>query len=386
MTHMPSTIRSYFKNAIWLILLVSMAACTPANLRVIKNSEINNWGGMQGRYQNLFPPRYGYLEETEYDGIDFLKPHERRPHKYKIHPDPRGDIDRTLGYDPLEFSVAPDLKLIQEPVYAVQITWLRHATFLIQLGGEHQILVDPVIEELDGVLGVLGKYAAIGTLYADSPLATEDIPFADGDGNFPPHKINTVAISHDHYDHLNYKTLKKLPPDTNYYIPLGLQSEFPSRFNNVTAMDWYTRDQLADLTITFLPANHRSGRSLSERDQNLWGGWLFESKGYRVYFAGDSGYSDLFKDIRRRYGEMDVCMMPITAWFQRHWHFAPEDAVQAAVDLGCKTFIPWGWGTWILGFEHMLEPPRRLQYAWDQMQPENMELRILRMGETYTLD
>jgi len=383
---MPSTIRSYFKNAIWLILLVSMAACTPANLRVIKNPEMNNWDGKQGRYQNLFPPRYGYLEETEYDSIDFLEPHERRPHKYRIHPDPRGDIDRTLGYDPLEFSVAPDLKLIQEPVYAVQITWLRHATFLIQLGGEHQILVDPVIEELDGVLGVLGKYAAIGTLYADSSLATEDIPFADGDGNSPPHKINTVAISHDHYDHLNYKTLKKLPPDTHCYIPLGLQSEFPSRFINVTAMDWYTRDRLGDLTITFLPANHRSGRSLNERDQNLWGGWLFEWKGYRLYFAGDSGYSDLFKDIRRRYGEVDVCMMPITAWFQRHWHFAPEDAVQAAVDLGCKTFIPWGWGTWILGFEHMLEPPRRLQYAWDQMQPENMELRILKMGETYTLD
>ena len=109
-------------------------------------------------------------------------------------------------------------------------------------------------------------------------------------------------------------------------------------------------------------------------------------QGYRLYFAGDTGYSDLFKDIRQRYGEMDVCLMPITAWFQRHWHFAPEDAVQAAVDLGCKTFIPWGWGTWILGFEHMLEPPRRLQYAWDQMQPENMEIRILKMGETYTLD
>jgi L-ascorbate metabolism protein UlaG (beta-lactamase superfamily) len=151
-------------------------------------------------------------------------------------------------------------------------------------------------------------------------------------------------------------------------------------------MDWYTRDRLGDLTITFLPANHRSGRSMHVKNQNLWGGWLFEWKGYRIYFAGDTGYSDLFKDIRRRYGEMDVCMMPITAWFQRHWHFAPEDAVMAAQDLGCKTFIPWGWGTWILGFEHMLEPPRRLQYAWDQMRPENMELRMLKMGETYTLD
>ena len=370
----------------WLFILISMAACAPANLRVIKNPDMQNWDSKQGRYQNLHPPRYGYLEETEYDRIDFLEPHERRPHKYKIHPDPRGDIDRTLGYDPLVFSVTPDLKMLRQPDHAVQVTWLRHATFLIQLGGDYQILVDPVIEDLDGMLGLLGQYAAIGTLYADSPLATKDLPFENRTGTATLRNTNIVAISHDHYDHLNYKTLKKLPANTHYYIPLGLQREFPARFTNTTAMDWFTRDRLGDITITFLPANHRSGRSLYERDQNLWGGWLFEWKGYRLYFAGDTGYSDLFKDIRRRYGEMDVCMMPISAWFQRHWHFAPEDAIQAAEDMGCKTFIPWGWGTWILGFEHMLEPTRRLQYAWDQMQPESMELRILKMGETYTLD
>ena len=84
--------------------------------------------------------------------------------------------------------------------------------------------------------------------------------------------------------------------------------------------------------------------------------------------------------------EMDVCLMPIAVWFQRPWHFAPEDAVRAAQDLDCKTLIPWAWGTWIMSYEHLLEPPRRLQYAYDHMQPENMELRILKMGETYALD
>jgi L-ascorbate metabolism protein UlaG (beta-lactamase superfamily) len=101
-----------------------------------------------------------------------------------------------------------------------------------------------------------------------------------------------------------------------------------------------------------------------------------------VYFAGDTGYSDVFKDIKKQLGEMDICLMPTTAWFQRHWHFAPEDAVQAAEDLGCRTLIPWGWGTWVNSFEHILEPPRRLQYAFDKMRPENIELRILKMGET----
>ena len=180
------------KNFFWLFIVIAMAACAAANLRVIKNPEMKNWDGKQGRYQNLFPPRYGYLEETEYDRIDFLEPYERRPYKYRVHPDPRGDIDRILGYDPVEFSAAPNLELIQEPAHAVQITWMRHASFLIQLGGEYQILVDPVIEELDGMLGLLGKYAAIGTLYADSPLATKDLPFENGAGTAALRNTNIV--------------------------------------------------------------------------------------------------------------------------------------------------------------------------------------------------
>lgn len=122
-----------------------------------------------------------------------------------------------------------------------------------------------------------------------------------------------------------------------------------------------------------------------ERNQNLWGGWLFEWNDYRVYFSGDTGYSAVFKDIKNRVGEVDIRLMPIAAWQWRHWHFAPEDAIEAAEDLECKVLIPWGWGTWIISYEHMLEPPRRLQYAWDKMLPENMELRILKMGETYSI-
>ena len=120
-----------------------------------------------------------------------------------------------------------------------------------------------------------------------------------------------------------------------------------------------------------------------EHRHTLWGGWLLEWNGYRIYFAGDTGYSEVFKDINNRIGEIDICMMPIAAWYWRNGHFAPEDAIQAAADLSCKVFIPWGWGTWIISYEHMLEPPRRLQYAWDQMQPENMEQWMPKMGETY---
>lgn len=367
---------------ITLVFLVS--GCTTQR-RVIKNESLDDWDGRRMCYKNLFPPKYKMGQETEYDRIDFLKAHERKPHKYRLLSNPKGgDIDRTLGYDPSEYTVQPDFNVLQNPTHDVQITWLRHAAFLIQLGGKYQILIDPFLSDFDGLAGKLGKYSEIGTLYAESPLAAEALPFFGESENLGGTPKRIVAISHDHLDHLNFNTLNKLPENIDYYVPHGVENEFPARYANVTGMDWYTQDIIGDLTLHFLPANHGSGRSMYERNQTLWGGWLFEWHGYRIYFAGDSGYSDVFKDIKSRVGAVDICLMPIASWHWRHRHFAPEDAIQAAEDLECKVFIPWGWGTWIISMGHILEPPRRLQYAWDQMKPENMTLRMLKMGETYS--
>jgi len=365
------------------VLLSAAGACSENRL-VIKNETLDDWDGRRMRYKNLFPPTYGLGEQTAYDHIDFLKAQERKPHKYRLLSDPRGgDIYRTLGYDPAEYTIQPDFKILQNPVDDVQITWIRHASFLIQLGGEFQILLDPVLHQYDGLAGRLMKYSAVEAPHARSPMTAEDLPFAGASENHGDDQQNIVAISHDHLDHLNYRTLNQLPENVRYYVPHGVENEFPSRFADVIGMDWYTQDTIGDLTIQFLPANHGSGRSLHESDQTLWGGWLFEWQGHHIYFAGDTGHSAVFKDIKQQVGPMDVCLMPIAAWYWRHRHFAPEDAVAAAEDLSCRNFIPWGWGTWIISYEHMLEPVRRLQYAWDQMQPENMQLHNLKMGGTY---
>jgi L-ascorbate metabolism protein UlaG (beta-lactamase superfamily) len=379
-------ISKWFHSLACVMLVMILTACAASFRPVIVNPELNQWDGKRMRYTNLFPPKYGYLEETEFDKIEFRKPHEIGEREYALVTDPRGDIDRSKGYDAAEYTVRPDIDLLQHPTHAIQITWIRHATFLIQLGKKYQILVDPVLAEIDGLAGSLMKHADTMALLAEPPLKVEDLPLPDESENSGENKKTIVAISHDHYDHLNYNTLKQLPQETHYYVPRGLQSEFPSRYSDVTAMDWYTKDTLNELTIHFLPANHRSGRSMNKSNQSLWGGWLFEWNNQRVYFAGDSGYSDVFKDMRKRYGEFDICLMPISAYFQRQWHFAPEDAIQASEDLGCKTLIPWGWGTWIMSFEHILEPPRRLQYAFDRMQPPGMKLHMLKMGETFTQD
>ncbi len=376
---------SYMRFILCIALLFTIIACTTQR-RVIKNDTLDDWDGRRMQYKNLFSPKYRLGEETAYDRIDFLKPHERKPYKYRLLSDPRGgDIDRTLGYNPSDYTVEPDVNRLKKPTHDVQITWLRHASFLVQLGGKYQILIDPFLEEFDGLAGRLGKFSEIGKLYAESPLATEDIPFFGESNNSIVDRTLVVAISHDHLDHLNFNTLKKLPTKTIYYVPHGVENEFPRQYLDVVGMDWYTRDTIGDLTLHFLPANHGSGRSMYERNQTLWGGWLFQWRGYRIYFAGDSGYSAVFKDIKNKLGAVDICLMPIASWYWRHRHFTPEDAIQAAQDIECKLFIPWGWGTWIISMEHILEPPRRLQYAWDQIEPPNMTLQMLKMGETYSI-
>ncbi len=379
-------IRCLIQLSFFIAILSAVGGCITQR-RVIKNETLDDWDGRRTYYKNLFPSKYGLGQQTEYDHIDFLKPHERKPHTYRLLKKPGGgDIDRTRGYNPSDYTVEPDVDTLRHPTQDVQITWLRHAAFWVQLGGKYQILIDPFLEEFDGLAGRFGKYSEIGSLYAESPLAVEDMPFFGESESPGKNQMLIVAISHDHLDHLNFNTLRQLPEHTRYYVPHGVENMFPGKYANVVGMDWYTRDTIGDLTLHFLPANHGSGRSLHERNQTLWGGWLFEWRGYRIYFAGDSGYSAVFKDIKSRVGAVDICLMPIASWYWRYGHFTPEDAIQAAKDLECRVFIPWGWGTWIISMEHILEPPRRLQYAWDQRPPENMELRMLNMGETYLID
>jgi hypothetical protein len=145
--HYESLLNDFFCVILCIMVLGAASACS-MDRRVIKNETIDDWDGQRMCYKNLFPPKYGLGEETEYDRIDFLESHERKPYKYRLLADPRGgDIDRTLGYDPSKYTVKPDFNVLQNPTQDVQITWIRHASFLIQLGGKYQILVDPVLEE-----------------------------------------------------------------------------------------------------------------------------------------------------------------------------------------------------------------------------------------------
>ena len=130
-----------FHRLLYLSLILAITARAAPERRVIKNPEMNQWNATKRRYVNLFQPEYGYLEETEFDQIEFRKPHEMGTRKYAILSDPRGDIDRSKGYDASEYTVSTELDLLHNPTHDVQITWIRHATFLIQLGGKYQIWI-----------------------------------------------------------------------------------------------------------------------------------------------------------------------------------------------------------------------------------------------------
>ena len=114
-----------FHRLLYLSLILIIAACAAPERWVIKNPEMNQWNATKRRYVNLFQPQYGYLEETEFDHIEFRKPHEMGTRKYAIFYDPRGDIDRSKRYDASEYTVSPELDLLHNPTHDVQITWIR---------------------------------------------------------------------------------------------------------------------------------------------------------------------------------------------------------------------------------------------------------------------
>ena len=121
--------------------------------------------------------------------------------------------------------------------------------------------------------------------------------------------VDAVVISHNHYDHLSFNTLDALGQDIQYIVPLGDERYFSSDYKHLIPMDWYTSRKIADVEVIFVPANHYAGRGLFDHRESLWGGYIFRINGKSVYFAGDTGYSDLFKDIHEKYGDMDVSVL-----------------------------------------------------------------------------
>jgi L-ascorbate metabolism protein UlaG (beta-lactamase superfamily) len=255
----------------------------------------------------------------------------------------------------------------------IAVTFVNHATFLIQTGGV-AILTDPVWSDR------VSPFRRVGPKRVRAP----GVPF----GDLP--KIDLVLLSHNHYDHLDLATLRQL---RQRFDPIVLHAAGdrrligPLAFTRSHELDWWDAVVLADgLTATFVPAQHFSARGLLDRRKSLWGGYVIESRGRRIYFGGDSGYSTHFADIRRRLGAPDVAMLGIGAyeprWFMQPIHMDPAEAVRAHRDLAARRSIAMHFGTFQLTTEAIDAPVTELRRALADGGVADGEFVALDEGET----
>ena len=269
---------------------------------------------------------------------------------YKVFNKEKKKLDLTL---PSDFSiehkkVLNDLQKLKNDNY---IGWIGHATFLIKLGNT-TIITDPVFSKNAGPL-IFGPKR-----YVEPALKLNEIP-----------EVNLFLLTHNHYDHQDMKTIRRFPyKKSKVLVPLKLGKYFTRyRFNDVSEMDWYDEIYVNDLKITLLPAVHWSKRSLTDTNKTLWGNFLIEYKGKKIFFACDTGYGNIYKDLGEKYGPIDLTMINIGAYdfrpmFEKSiYHTTPEEALRVAKDLKSKKVLGTHWGTFVLSLEPILEPPKRFK-------------------------
>ena len=235
----------------------------------------------------------------------------------------------------------------------LNVTWLGHSSLMLNVDG-FRLLSDPVFAKRVSILGP-SRYSG------DVPIAIEQLP-----------RVDAVLISHDHYDHLNKSSVEQLNDKTPLFIvALGVGQrlvDWGIPQAKIRELDWWQELPINDeLTIASTPAQHFSGRSLTDRNKTLWTSWVVEGPNHRVYISGDSGYFDGFKEIGRRYGPFDMTFIECGAYNERwrHIHMFPEESVQAHLDLGGDVLHPIHWGTLNLALHPWYEPMQRLRAAAD---------------------
>jgi N-acyl-phosphatidylethanolamine-hydrolysing phospholipase D len=267
--------------------------------------------------------------------------------------------------------VAPDYQLIAHPDPSkIQITWIGQSTFLIQVDGIN-ILTDPVFS------GRLSPVGGIGFKRKSPP----GIPF----GRLPP--IHAVLISHNHYDHLDLYTVKKLGNKPKYFVPLKLGQWFRNqKITNYEEMDWWDTSMFKGIRIVSVPSQHFSRRTVRDGNKTLWAGWVLETKRGKILFAGDTGYASHFKEIREKLGPMRLALLPIGSyrprWYMKTIHMDPPDAVSAHKDLQAQQSIAMHWGTFYIADEPLGEPPLYLKKAMKEASMAADSFLVMKFGET----
>jgi len=257
------------------------------------------------------------------------------------------------------------------------ITWIGHATFFIKVGQTY-ILTDPFFADIAGKFGFGPKR------YNTPAINIEDLP-----------QLDIILCSHNHYDHLDIKSLKhikeKFGAKVRVFCPLGLTKYFQQcGFTEVQEMRWNEEASHAEVAIHCLPAIHSSGRSLFDKNKTLWCGFGIKSKGFDIYFSGDTAYHPtIFREIKNNLGNCDLAIVGIGAYAPQNLlaqhHTNPEQAVQIALDINAKNIVGMHWGTLNLSDEPVDEPIKRFKQAAQTQDFKSNAIWLMKLGETRPL-
>ena len=250
------------------------------------------------------------------------------------------------------------------------IAWIGHATYLIKLGNT-TIITDPVFSKNAGPL-IFGP-----DRFTEPALKLDEIP-----------KTDIFLLTHNHYDHQDMSTIRKFPyKNAKVLVPLKLGKYF-KRYKDVNEMDWYEEIVInKDLKITFLPAVHWSKRSLTDTNRTLWGSFLINYKGKKILFACDTGYGNIYKELGKKYGPIDLTMINIGAYDFRPmfnksvYHTTPAEALEVARDLNSKKVLGTHWGTFVLSLEPIMEPPVKFKDNAEQYGFKKEDALIFKIGQ-----
>jgi N-acyl-phosphatidylethanolamine-hydrolysing phospholipase D len=258
----------------------------------------------------------------------------------------------------------------------VRATWVGHSTFLLQHGGL-SLLTDPIFGHCQPLpVGRMRRASEPGLRLAELPA------------------IHHVLISHCHYDHLDAPAIRALArrhPGVHFWLPEGLSGWFRRRgIGNCTEFSWGQSGQLSpEIRIHCVPAQHGSARTLFDRNRTHWCGWVVESASRSVYFAGDTGYSPIFREIGSQFGGFDLALIPIGCysprWLMRPVHLDPAEAVQVHLDVHSRQSIACHWGTFRLADEPLDEPPALLAQELGRAGVEPGRFRAVLPGDSITV-
>ena len=252
------------------------------------------------------------------------------------------------------------------------IVWFGHSSYLIRIENKN-FLIDPVFSGNAAPLSFMIKAFPGSNIYKP-----EDMP-----------AIDYLILTHDHYDHLDFKTVRKLRNKVNnIYCSLGVSSHLKYwgfDINKITEMDWWESKQLEEnISLTAAPARHFSGRGI-KRGQTLWSSFILRTKDHNLYLGGDSGYDSHFKEIGDKYGPFDIAILE-AGQYNTMWpliHMMPEETAQAAVDLKAKSLLPVHWGKFSLALHAWDEPIKRVIEKAESL---NMNVYTPKIGQPLILE